>query len=178
MDADLNRIKISSKRQQDLHTVVFVNTLTISSDAGGAIAGVVQANPSISLDSTWPDWSSAAAIYDECRCLGMEVTYDPTEMNGNLIFQGPFMTCIDYDSNATPSGYPYVSQYASALTHKGSRPWTRRVLASGVEDLGFVGTNAPITPFIVKWYSGGNTVSRQYGFVTARLFMQFRGKGI
>jgi len=171
--AYMDKIFQCARGQDDTYSIVTIYDATATTDVSGQLSTIFANNP-----TGYANWTSLAAVFDEYRVLGMDLTFEPYQFNGALITQAPIVAVNDYDSSAALSGYVLAAQYSSYEEHAGGRAWTKRILMSGAENAAFLGTASPTSTFWIKIWSAGNSVSTNIGRYSLKTVIQFRGKGI
>lgn len=164
---------VSSKMRRgvDCYEVVLTQTVVISSTVGGVINTVVGNSP-----ASYFDWASFAAIFDEYRCLGLEVWTQPTERYNKTtsIMTGPIWVLVDYDDITALTSTNEAASYASSKEKSLDTPWKYSARMNGIENSGFVTTSSPVNTFAIKMYTDNVTISQEYMRATYKVLIQFR----
>lgn len=174
-------IQRGTKQQDHTVTVRIHGIQTISSDAAGAIAGSFNSgNP-----STFTNWSSLAADWDEFRILGSRWHYEPVDRYDaplaitTSVSQPPLLFALDRDSASAPGTTGAILVYEDVELYCLSDPFTRSWTMDGPEEANWITTNSPSSskPRGWLWIAQGasSTINTTFGFALVTLLVQFKG---
>jgi len=162
-----------SKQETEMFTVNFGTVGSVTSNVGGIMALVYSCLPNTSAD-----WTSAIALYDEYRVLGMELKFFPNNRYSKVTTTvRAAVVTVDRDDTTVPTSYLTQTKKASAKLVSLEDPWTITAKMNGIEDAGFITTATSVTAFSFKLYSDGLTVSTEFGLAFIEYLVQFRGRG-
>jgi len=160
-----------SLEQAETTVVRMVSIAAFTSTAGGVFNSVAAALP-----GNFTDWSSFAAVWDECRVLGLKVTYIPFFTANPSVTQGSVVIVTDRDSNGALTSLSAGYDYESCTLGQTERRFVHEAKMTGIEDSGFVITASPPTPWWFKFYTSGLSISTAYGELFYEMLVQFRGR--
>lgn len=169
-------IQRADQQNTDLVEMVLIQDLAISSGVGGVISPTFAFNN----PSSATDWSSAIALYDEYRVLGMRLEYHPNAYTASAVSSfAPVYSVIDRDSASALGGYSTAVNYASCKEHSLDRPFSREMKMESSAEAQFFNTSAlPTSSGSIKLISTGLSNSTGYGRVSVYYMIQFRGRGV
>jgi hypothetical protein len=157
---------------KDLVEVEMTQDVAVTSSSGGVINTVVANNQAAFLDGT-----SLIALWDEWRCLSMELEYIPNVWGS--AYTSTATTCIygvvDNDNATALTAYSSAADYASVVGFSPSQPCQMVWKMSGSEDAQFINNTATATGWF-KFYATGEAASTGYGRFLVKAIFQYRGR--
>jgi len=156
----------------DTTVVEMSNVFQITSSGSGAFGNVVGNNLASFLDNT-----NFTAVWDEWRCLSLEVIFVPI-VDGGSIATLAYSTCygvIDNDNSAALTAITSAVDYASVKPFSLNKRMSLKWKMSSSEDSAFI-NNAGTATVWFKYFGTGLTASINYGSLIAKALFQFRGR--
>jgi hypothetical protein len=96
----------------------FTNQAQITTSTSMSSFGIISITA-----SSFPNFSSCAAAFDQYRILQLEILLEPwlTENNAAATNPGQITTVIDYDDQSVPSSIATLNSYANAIVSNGTQ---------------------------------------------------------
>jgi len=156
----------------DLTVVEVSNLFNASSSGSGVFAGVVANNLASFLDTT-----NLVALYDEWRCLSLEVLYVPVAEDSVIatLAYSVAYGVVDNDNSTALTAATQAVDYASVKPFALNRKMFLKWKMNGPEDSGFINNSGTPTVWF-KYFASGLTNSTTYGTLIAKALFQFRGR--
>jgi len=171
----INRQIASSRNPTLVFPVTLCAESTLTSTAGGVLAGVFTMDP-----SSCAKWSSYAAIFDGFRVVGGRLKIASIPANGSAVLSSIVRFAFDNDSAGTPTAYNDVISYSEirdvpAVWSGGAIkvvPFKRPKQGHG-EYLWLDEQTPSGSLGGLKYYGSGLTVSTNYWHVIIEYLVQF-----
>ncbi len=164
--------RFTEREEVDLHT----ETLHWVGDFSSTGASVMNASFGSSPTSAG-DWSNFAAVYAECRVLGIEIHFVPKDRySKSTTTCVPIVGVIDRTSSSPLSTYSSAYAYASARILSLEDPWSIIAHMQNAEESQFQAVGSIASLYWIKFYGDGLSVSTTYGKIFISYRVQFRGK--
>lgn len=161
------------QHQKELVSMTLVSRVVLASDVSGNAFYVYNNDP-----SGYQDWTSLANLFDEYRCLGMEIVFRPyNRYSKTTVVCLPIYTLFDRDSSGALGSVNAAIQYESVNIDSLEDPWIRTLKMGGDPvQARFISTASPAATFWFKTAVTGLSSSTNYGDLLITLLCQFRGR--
>lgn len=147
----------------------------VVTDGSGVWQGVYS-----DLAANSPNWASFATPFEQYRVTKFVVRFEPLRVFGGstAVTFGPVVSVLDRDDSTALTGYSVGDRYGSAKMVPGNRAFRKTMVASGINELGFLDCTSASADLWIKVYSSGNTASTTIGRVFITYFVLFKGMGL
>jgi len=154
----------------------------LTSDGSGVMAGTIVMDP-----SGCAEWSSFAAIFDQFRVLGGQVSFCSVLPVSSTANNSLMRLAFDNDSTTTPTSYADLSSYSEVadwpviFTSGAMKRFSfRRPVTGGTPDQGNIWyneTSPSSSPGGVKLFANGCTATTTYFKYWVDLLVEFQMRG-
>lgn len=156
-------------------TIVLNLVTTISSNGSGVINNSFgTTNP-----SSFPEWTSVAALFDEYRVLAGRLKFIPSNRYNKVVATqtciNPIFSVIDRDVVVTLATTNSAASYESCEMHDLEGPFTRTFRMTGSREAAFINVQSPVNLGSIALFANSLSATLQYGTVFYSLTVQFRG---
>ncbi len=157
------------------YTIRLVVTGALAADGSGAIATSLGLNP-----STYSEWTSVAALFDEFRVLSGTFHFTPTNRYNRASTDVVRAIDVSFDNDSTPTltSYNDAAEYANVEMKALSDPFVYSFRRPNITPSAYwtdVGTPSGSAGGVIL-YSNGNTASLAAGIYMQEIFVEFRGR--
>lgn len=150
----------------------------IATSAGGVINTINTLAP-----SSFSDWSSLAALYDEWRLLGVKIRIQSLLTYSTGVAHGDVICVFDNDDNSTAlTSYGNGLDYTNRCIHTTNKPTattfeaTKYSIGDPSTGSSWATTGAPTSnPCSLKLYADSISASTTYLSLSISIVVQFRG---
>ena len=154
-----------------LHTLRLHTDISLSSDATGSIANVINESP-----TSAPDWVNLANTFDKYRVIGFEVKFYPNNRYSKTTTTcTPVIVTVDRDDLAPLASYGQASESEGAVEKTLEDPWSYCASAQGSPSLDFRDCLSSTNTYFIKLFASGLSVSTVYGRLFVTTMVQFQG---
>ncbi len=165
------RIHLPQGFNQDIPIKMNQALQVAATTSGAGVIDLVFGNSPASLS----DWTALSGMYNEYRCLGLELRYVPIKQVASWAY-GIAHTVVDHDVSSALGGINAALQHESCKMYTMYSEWNRDAKASGVEEFDWIPVTAPVSNFYIKVYSSDNATIQTIGRFYLTYLLEFRGK--
>lgn len=159
---------------QDTYFTVQTRQFPVDSTVGGTISiGIPFSGVSAS-----GNWASYGAIFDQFKVEAVELRFTPSNPNSNSVLFPPFYIANDVDSGTSPTNNADILSYGSVVQKNLQMPWRHlfTIPTTLIDRIQWYDCANPIEQPNILWTRAENTtISQNYGQLTIRYFVKFRG---
>ncbi len=157
------------------YTIRLVVTGALAADGSGTVATTLGLNP-----STYSEWSSVAALFDEFRVITGKFHFTPTNRYNRASTDVVRAVDVVFDNDSAPTlaSYNDAAEYANVKQEGQSDPYVYAFRRPNITPSAYwTDVSSPANSLgSVALYSAGNTNSIALGIYMMEIFVEFRGR--